>query len=331
MGNSFSNAKKLIKKFRPLNRNLYVNNDNNSLNFLSSSTSTSFDNNKRTGSGRKKSNNNRGNPPNYVWPIDEKELNRLKTQHYCFKEMFDKNYSAPIQKLLEKGGKGLDIGCGPGLFVLEMASEFKNSEFIGVDFLENFPKQTLPYNVGFVRANVLDGLSFPDNKFDYVHICCMNYSFTENQWIDIVIPELVRVTKPGGWIEYYDMGPSVTKAGPIFMRLHEALDNLLIERGLNTQFVHKIKSTLQRYPNLQNMEGVLKKQPIGNWGGKLGELNLQNTLEFFDVIKDLMINALGINEPEYMRLVKELAKEFDENKSRIHFVRVFAQKFERIN
>ena len=68
-----------------------------------------------------------------------------------------------------------------------MASEFEKSKFVGVDYLEVFPKQILPQNVEFIKTNVLDGLPFPDNQFDYVHISFMNFSFTEDQWINIVV------------------------------------------------------------------------------------------------------------------------------------------------
>lgn len=43
--------------------------------------------------------------------------------------MFQWNFISPVHELLvsEKKHKVLDIGCGPGTWVLEMATEYPNS------------------------------------------------------------------------------------------------------------------------------------------------------------------------------------------------------------
>ena len=47
-------------------------------------------------------------------------------------------------------------------------------------------------------------MSFKDSTFDYVFIRHLSFGFTEQDWKD-VINEILRLTKPGGWIEVCHM------------------------------------------------------------------------------------------------------------------------------
>lgn len=76
---------------------------------------------------------------------------------------------APIEDQLECGIRVLDIGCGNGVWSIDMAQDYSASTFIGVDISDRlFPTKTeLPPNCDFVMGNTLK-LPFPDNSFDYV-------------------------------------------------------------------------------------------------------------------------------------------------------------------
>ena len=58
-----------------------------------------------------------------------------------------------------------------------------------------------PSNVEFVEYNVLDGLPFNNNSFDYVFARVLVSVYSRTQWTELAIPEYTRVTKPGGWVE----------------------------------------------------------------------------------------------------------------------------------
>jgi len=58
-----------------------------------------------------------------------------------------------------------------------------------------------PSNVEFVEYNVLDGLPFNNNSFDYVFARALVAAYTRPQWTELAIPEYTRVTKPGGGVE----------------------------------------------------------------------------------------------------------------------------------
>jgi hypothetical protein len=53
-------------------------------------------------------------PIEYLYPSNEAEANRQSGQHYLFKHLFQGNFFAPVDAILNQpGSKTLDVGCGP--------------------------------------------------------------------------------------------------------------------------------------------------------------------------------------------------------------------------
>lgn len=62
----------------------------------------------------------------------------------------------------------LDLGCGPGAWAMEIAGEYPKSSIIGIDMTPMFPREIKPTNCAFYQYNVLEGIPFDDDTFDYV-------------------------------------------------------------------------------------------------------------------------------------------------------------------
>ena len=72
-----------------------------------------------------------------------------------------------------------------------MATEYPKSDFAGVGTCpQQFPSQT-PKNVKFAQANILTGLPFEDNEFDFVRLCYFANSLACGEW-GPAIKELIR-------------------------------------------------------------------------------------------------------------------------------------------
>jgi SAM-dependent methyltransferase len=72
----------------------------------------------------------------YLLPKDDREIRRLDYQHYIFRHILQGNAFAPVDALLQKGGKVLDVGCGTGRWGHEIASTYPRTSVIGFDLEE---------------------------------------------------------------------------------------------------------------------------------------------------------------------------------------------------
>jgi ubiquinone/menaquinone biosynthesis C-methylase UbiE len=115
--------------------------------------------------------------------------------------LFGTNFSAPVKDLLSMKQykrksdsswvqdipppRVLDIACGNGTWILEMATEFPESQFYGIDIAASYPHTVKPANAFFSQCDVLqtNGLPFPENYFDYIHMRQVYTCFSENDWI----------------------------------------------------------------------------------------------------------------------------------------------------
>ncbi|KAF7365119.1 Methyltransf-25 domain-containing protein [Mycena venus] len=99
--------------------------------------------------------------------------------------------------------KVLDIGCGTGTWILNCGMAWKKCHFVGLDVVPLHPDlgtSELSTRITWVQANFLEGLPFPNEEFDYVHIKRIALGVPEDQW-DALFEEVARVLKSGGAFE----------------------------------------------------------------------------------------------------------------------------------
>ncbi|KAI8978639.1 S-adenosyl-L-methionine-dependent methyltransferase [Pilobolus umbonatus] len=164
-----------------------------------------------------KVNNNR-----FFLPCDDEEADRLVILHFLLKYAFNGNTISPILQSFRKRSEDnkkdrpqvLDIGCGPGTWVLEMATEFPNTEFHGIDLRTMFPTSIKPTNTHFVQHDFLDTLPYPDESFDFVKMRLMLGTITPPQ-LTKLLSEIQRVLKPLGYVEFLDVDQQIHRPGPL--------------------------------------------------------------------------------------------------------------------
>ncbi|KAI8391166.1 S-adenosyl-L-methionine-dependent methyltransferase [Radiomyces spectabilis] len=177
----------------------------------------------------------------YWLPNDESELDRLDEYHFTLKDFFEGNVLGPGKSLFEKPVKALDVGCGPGTWVLDMSTEYPKSDFTGVDLRDvTFPTKKAS-NSHFLVGNVLTGLPFPDNTFDFVQMRLLVAAIRVEEWPS-AMKELMRVTKPGGLIQSIEIDLKVDendKTG-----LVKAMCDACTSRGQDPRVAIRIKDLL---------------------------------------------------------------------------------------
>ncbi|CAG8808333.1 38686_t:CDS:2, partial [Gigaspora margarita] len=91
----------------------------------------------------------------YPLPNDDEESDRLHLQHFLIRYIWQNNFSSPIDHILSsQGSKILDIG-------------YPSIEVVGLDISSHQPTYIKPKNFSFIKANVLEGIPFEDNTFDF--------------------------------------------------------------------------------------------------------------------------------------------------------------------
>jgi ubiquinone/menaquinone biosynthesis C-methylase UbiE len=202
----------------------------------------------------------------YLLPADDREINRLNFQHYLLRYALQGNYSAPLTTMPQGyPASVLDVGCGTGRWSFEIAAQFPAANIVGVDLspiLEEAPSATerRPENFSFVQANVLQGLPFADATFEYVYQRLLFLGIPALLWPGVA-RELVRVARPGGWVEMVEGG--VTEGeGPAMATLSEWAANLSAQRGIDLRQGARIGEFL-RGAGIQDVTEQRVDVPIG--------------------------------------------------------------------
>nr|CAG8476264.1 10020_t:CDS:2 [Entrophospora candida] len=247
----------------------------------------------------------------YQMPDDNEEHDRLQRQHFLFRYLWKSNFSSPMEDLLKRGNcKTLDIGCGPGAWLMECANDYPRSDFVGIDVVASFPTQIKPRNTTFVQGNVLNGLPFEDETFDFVHMRLMVGAFSEQEWINNVIPDL----------KWY-------KCGPLSNRIITGLNKFTESRGAIGIVTPIIQRALQNNPSLTNYHSIYKDLNFGSWAGRLGEIATEEYL-----VRSLhglpeLAPIIGVSQKEYKQILdNRLSDEMTENKTYTKNHRIFANK-----
>ncbi len=231
----------------------------------------------------------------YMLPRDMEEVNRLDFQHYVLRYAFQGLYAAPLRNPRDI----LDVGTGTGLWAREMAQLFLRAKVVGLDIAPPQSDEVAstgvgfdprPPNYSFVAGNVLEGLPFPDARFDFVHMRLLFAAIPADRW-PFVIGELARVTRPGGWVESVEVA-SARGGGPAMDLLASWVTNLLARRGIDAAFAPKIGDLL-RAADLTSVYAREIPLPMGAYGGRVAIMLARDYLAAAKSLSGPLV-ALGI-------------------------------------
>ncbi|KAJ4313200.1 hypothetical protein N0V84_009526 [Fusarium piperis] len=131
----------------------------------------------------------------YGLPMDEAELDRIDMCHTKYCALIGrKRHLAPItdpQRIL-------DLGCGTGIWSIEMAEEYPAAEVIGTDVAPTQP-EWVPPNCRFELDDIEREWTWKEDSFDFVF--ARDLLLAIRDW-PALIDQTYRHLKPGGWVEF---------------------------------------------------------------------------------------------------------------------------------
>ncbi len=125
----------------------------------------------------------------------------------------------------------LDIGCGPGGWVLDVAFENAKINVVGIDISEQMVEYARAHaevqgmnNASFQVMNALESLAFDDNSFDVVNARYIQAFMMKTSWAPLM-KEIMRILRPGGRVLLTDGEWSISNS-PAFEKMGAMLTHV---------------------------------------------------------------------------------------------------------
>jgi SAM-dependent methyltransferase len=243
----------------------------------------------------------------YLLPRHTGEVDRLDLQHYAFREALGANHLAPV----DRPRLVLDAGAGTGQWGFDLCNEFPETHVVGLDLVPSKPRHPPRYHP--LRANLLHGLPFLDDRFDFAHQRLLFLAVPVASW-PALVGEFVRVTRPGGWIELVE--PPFMRfdpAGPALKRLRELARTGAARRGLDSDST--VYGSLDSYLRDAGVERVTRQVvtlPVGEWGERVGSLIATDFRVAFSTLGRVLEVAGTLEPQEFADLVHRVQREYEE-------------------
>ncbi|CAG8534481.1 7908_t:CDS:2 [Ambispora leptoticha] len=265
------------------------------------------------------------NPQHLIAKLDMKRIrskNKRKTMH----DTSTSNTAyTPIHECLTEGALALDIGCGMhGTWLIDMANLYPRSLFTGID-KQPLQDCTLPPNAVFSHANLLEGINFPKDTFSYVHSRFWVAYLNNEEW-NLLINEIIRVTRPGGYIEMIELDVMTENAGKHTTYLNNSLLSMLNARGIDGLITDRIEQMLLSSGKVEIIRNEARSLPIGKWTETSGEMSFQDMEQGYIAIKPYLCPYMNINEDTYDGLVALARYEARNMKATIPARHIIAKK-----
>jgi SAM-dependent methyltransferase len=218
----------------------------------------------------------------------------------------------------------LDIGCGPGGWVLEMAYANPDMQATGIDISPGMIDyaNTLAHangldNARFHVANAVDPLDFPDASFDLVNARQLEGVIPAAAWPGL-LKEMVRVSRPGGIIRI----TSVEWEGVTNSAAFQTLEGMMIlgakRAGLNLIPDERMLGAtvmLNRYLRDAGCVNIQERPSIMDFsaGSEFYQPMTQQWVIVFELVEPFLLGTGVTTKPELDRLRHQFSIEMLED------------------
>lgn len=257
----------------------------------------------------------------YFTPNDEPEQFRLDMQHRC---MFLASGSKLFHAPLEAPVRVLDLGTGTGIWAIEVAEEYQQTEVIGVD-LSPIQPDWAPSNVKFQIDDVEDEWTWPENHFDLIYSRTMLVGGIKDyrQYFE----QAFRHCAPDGYFECLEMTTDLRSdhytipEDNSIIRWTTLLKQGIQLMGSNLNVDFNRMTELMREVGFVDVTVKPFKVPIGTWPAnpilkQAGSVQLVAMLEGMEGLSlAVFTRCLGWSIEDTNQLIEQTKQEFTRKKA----------------
>ncbi|WP_236038860.1 class I SAM-dependent methyltransferase [Ktedonobacter robiniae] len=239
-------------------------------------------------------------------------MKRQDFQHYLLRAILKGNALAPLHNPTSI----LDIGCATGRWCQEMAATYPYANIVGFDQVSPLalPRSlAFPENCRFVQGNVLEEFPFAPHSFDYVHQRLLVFALPVERWLSEA-RELVKVTRPGGWVEVTEVDIAFEQMGPASAQLAAWIAEASRRQGIDPSMARRTHTLLEA-AGFTNIVYRQVPNPIGKWGGHIGTMAATGVQAINKAMRPQVLSQLSISPAHYDQALAASLEEYDSYKS----------------
>lgn len=234
--------------------------------------------------------------------------------------------------------KILDIGCGPGGWVLDVAHQYQEKQVVGIDISRNMVQYAHAHasaqgldNASFQVMDALQPFAFDDESFDLVNARLIATFMPTKAWPEL-LKECFRILRPGGVIRLTE-GEVTVSTSQAYDQLTAMVPRLLKKIGYS--FSHDewswgIVPVLRRLLHKAGFQNIQKKVHLLETAPDLEGYNMwvDNIKVAFQLLEPRLLKMGFITQEEFKRLYNTALIDMlsDEFSAMAYFVTMWGTK-----
>ncbi len=213
----------------------------------------------------------------------------------------------------------LDIGCGPGGWVLDVAFENAKINVVGIDISQQMVEYARAHaeaqgmnNASFQVMNALESLEFDDNSFDVVNARYIQAFMMKTSWAPLM-KEIMRILRPGGRLLLTDGEWSISNS-PAFEKMGAMLTNVgtVTGRSFSPDGRHiGITPMLGRFLRDAGFVDIQRKAHVLDFSAGVEDYGdtYQDLLAGLKLLEPFLVHAKMTTEEEFEELYQQTLAE----------------------